>query len=257
MATCLLALGANLGDCRPAIDQAIAALEATGALRIAYRSATHTTAPIGGPDAQPSFANAAAVVETLLDPQALLGELHAIEQQFGRQPGERWAARPLDLDLLLYGGQVIRGPALCVPHPRMSYRPFVLDPAVEIAGDWPHPELGATLAELHQRLHHGANVVVLYGGTAAAREWHAERLAEQFAGLRIDSSGGDVYLSRAAGVATGKPKLALHLHNPGDTPRPGIPTLGLPPASREEVVFDTSAALLCIWPDLCCRATRG
>jgi 2-amino-4-hydroxy-6-hydroxymethyldihydropteridine diphosphokinase len=257
MAYCLLALGANLGPSRQHIEQALEAIDATTMLKVASVSAIHRTKPVGGPANQVEFANAVAVVETPLAPRELLVALQDIEHRFGRQRGQRWAERTLDLDLLLVDDRVIDSPELTLPHPRMSYRRFVLDPAVEIAADWRHPVLAATLRELQRRLREGDEAVLFYDGTADDRRWHAERLAMEFPALSVEVSDRDVYLYRGPSGAATAPKLAIHLCQAGATTRQGIPTLAIPSTSREEVVFDTIAAVICVWPDLCLGPADG
>jgi 2-amino-4-hydroxy-6-hydroxymethyldihydropteridine diphosphokinase len=83
------------------------------------------------------FANAVVLVETALEPAALLGELKAIEREFGRRPGRRWGARVLDLDIAVWSGGRVRSRFLTVPHPRLVQRSFVLAPLVAIAPDLP------------------------------------------------------------------------------------------------------------------------
>ena len=80
----------------------------------------------------------------------LLRALFYIEQIFGRERRERWGARTLDLDLLLYGDRQIASPELVLPHPRMSDRAFVLLPLSEIAADWIHPSTGLAIVDLAQ-----------------------------------------------------------------------------------------------------------
>jgi 2-amino-4-hydroxy-6-hydroxymethyldihydropteridine diphosphokinase len=253
----LLGLGANVGESQQAIAQAIEVLDAHASLRVASSSAVHTTDPIGGSAGPTAFANAVAIVESSLPPHELLRELQAVEQQFGRTRSERWAPRTLDLDLLLVGEQVIDSADLCVPHPRLSYRPFVMDPAVEIAADWPHPTLDASLGQLHHRLHQGDDAVVVYGGTAADRQWHVDRLLAGFKEIEPREATNELYLLRSADATIALPRLAIQLHTSGDRPRRGMPTLAIPATSREEVLFDTVAAVECIWPDLCRRAAAG
>ena len=97
--------------------------------------------PIGGPAGQEPFLNAAALLETSLPPAELLARLQRIELHLGRTRETRWAARTLDLDLLLYDNLVLNTPYLTLPHPRMAFRRFVLEPAAEVAPEMAHPRL--------------------------------------------------------------------------------------------------------------------
>jgi len=151
--TCIaaIALGTNLGD-RPAnLHLALHHLATLGALTAI--STFHDTAPVGYLD-QPHFLNAAALLETTLPPEALLQSLLAIEKEMGR---DRTTAPPkgprlIDLDLLLYGNEVLQTPALTLPHPAMQDRTFVLTPLAEIAPNLVHPTLHRTIADLQQSL---------------------------------------------------------------------------------------------------------
>lgn len=99
------------------------------------------------------YANSAALVATSLDPPQMLALTKRIERAFGRRPGgQRWAARVLDLDLILWSGGACIGPGLAIPHPRFRDRPFVLAPAAAIAPGWRDPATGLTLRQLHTRL---------------------------------------------------------------------------------------------------------
>ena len=129
--TAHVALGANLGDARATVIDAIAALGRLPGTRLLRASSLYRTAPweASGPD----FINAVAAVETELDAHGLLRALQALELQAGRERPYRNAPRTLDLDLLLYGDAVIDTQDLAVPHPRMGERAFVLVPLAEIA----------------------------------------------------------------------------------------------------------------------------
>lgn len=114
-------------------------------------SAVFDSAPLG--PSRRRFANAVAVLESELDPLALLAALKRIERAFGRRPGgRRWGARVLDLDLLLWSGGPFAAPGLTVPHPALCQRRFVLAPALAVAADWRDPASGLTLRQAHARL---------------------------------------------------------------------------------------------------------
>lgn len=104
---------------------------------------------------QPMFLNAAATGESMLSARAVLDLLLAIEQRLGRKRPFECAPRTIDLDLILYGEEVITIPGLTVPHPRFRERQFVLEPLAEIAPDWVDPITRKTVAELFEQLRHG------------------------------------------------------------------------------------------------------
>ena len=123
------------------------ALRALGMVRGASR--IHRTAAIG--PAGRSFANAAAILETDLDPVALLAALKRIERRFGRRAGRRWGPRVLDLDIILWSGGRFASRRLNIPHEGLAERPFVLHPLAQIAGDWPVPGTGRAVRHLTWR----------------------------------------------------------------------------------------------------------
>jgi 2-amino-4-hydroxy-6-hydroxymethyldihydropteridine diphosphokinase len=124
-----------------------AALAAIGAVRVSRIRATPALGPAGR-----GFANAVAIVESRLAPDALLAELKAIERAFGRRPGRRWGPRVLDLDIILWSEGSWGGPGPIVPHPEYRRRAFVLQPLAELAPDWRDPVTGATMRHLLARL---------------------------------------------------------------------------------------------------------
>ncbi len=140
-------LGSNLDDPRRQLETAFEALARLPHSRLAARSALYASAPMGPAD-QPDYLNAVAALDTELAPLALLDALQAIEHDQGRVRERRWGPRTLDLDLLLYGDQVIDLPRLKVPHPGIAERAFVLAPLVEIAGDIAIPGRGGARALL-------------------------------------------------------------------------------------------------------------
>lgn len=145
-----IALGGNLGDSQRILSEAMTAIDTESGIAVIARSPLYKTAPVGPP--QPDYLNACVVVETVLSARSLLHHLLAIETRFGRIRQERWGARSLDLDLLLYGEQIIDLPGLTVPHPRLHERSFVLVPLSDVAPDWPHPIFGKTITQLLAQL---------------------------------------------------------------------------------------------------------
>ncbi len=144
----LIGLGSNVGDRKAHLDGAIAALAATPGVTVRAVSSYHETAPVGGPPGQGAFLNAAAMIETALDPTTLLDVMRAIEAGAGRVRAVRWAERTLDLDLLLFGNLILDSAELTIPHPRMPVRHFVLAPLAEIAPAAVDPRTGRTVSEL-------------------------------------------------------------------------------------------------------------
>jgi 2-amino-4-hydroxy-6-hydroxymethyldihydropteridine diphosphokinase len=146
----VIALGSNVGDRAAHLDFAVSRLrDLLSDLRV---SSYHETVPQGVPGEQPLFLNAVVAGETNLDPRGLLGKLLAIEQERGRERPHVGAPRTLDLDLVLFGDQVVESGELIVPHPRFRERSFVLEPLVEVAADARDPVTGRTAAELLARL---------------------------------------------------------------------------------------------------------
>ena len=126
-------VGANLGDARATVVQAMDDLDALPDTRTVLRSSLYRSAPV---DAKgPDFINAVVELRTALEPLALLAQLQRLESLAGRERPYRNAPRTLDLDLLSYANLVLEGPTLSLPHPRMTQRAFVLVPLAEIAPD--------------------------------------------------------------------------------------------------------------------------
>jgi 2-amino-4-hydroxy-6-hydroxymethyldihydropteridine diphosphokinase len=148
-ATVYLALGANLGDRRRQLDEALKHLRERGVEVIAVSSFIETE-PEGGPPGQGRYLNGAACLRTTRSPQELLRLLLEIEAELGRTrlTGERNGPRTVDLDILFYEDQIIDEEGLCVPHPRLHLRRFVLEPLAQIAPQLRHPVLRRTVAEL-------------------------------------------------------------------------------------------------------------
>jgi 2-amino-4-hydroxy-6-hydroxymethyldihydropteridine diphosphokinase len=145
-----IALGSNLGDRDAMLAGAATALR--GVLTHLKLSSAHETAYVGAGGPQAPYLNAAAIGETALGARALLEALLETERQFGRERPYPDAPRTLDLDLILYGMEIIDEPGLVVPHPRFRRRRFVLEPLAEIASDWIDPVTGRTIEELLRTL---------------------------------------------------------------------------------------------------------
>ena len=143
-----LSLGSNQGDRAGQIEQALAALAEAGVC-VRRRSALYRTEPVGM-NTQRWFVNCLVEVETELMPLALLRTLQRIERQLGRRrvSEKQPSARPIDIDIIFYGQQVVRLPELTIPHPRLARRRFVLEPLRELAPDWRHPVTRKTAVEM-------------------------------------------------------------------------------------------------------------
>lgn len=139
--TVFIGLGSNLDRPEQQVRRALDELDAVPKTRLAGYSPLYGSRPFG-PAGQPDYVNAVARLETSLDAHGLLERLQAIELDHGRVRGERWGPRTLDLDLLIYGDQLIDTPALQVPHPQLRWRAFVLVPLYDLAPDLELPGLG-------------------------------------------------------------------------------------------------------------------
>ncbi|QSN61722.1 MULTISPECIES: 2-amino-4-hydroxy-6-hydroxymethyldihydropteridine diphosphokinase [unclassified Caballeronia] len=140
MTIAYLGLGANLGDARQTLKDAVVCLAQQHTITVLAKSSLYRTAPIdaSGDD----YFNCVVKLETTLPARALLRLCHVIEEQFGRERPYRNAPRTLDLDILLYGAFSIDDMDLVVPHPRMTERAFVLVPLIELEPDLIIPQRG-------------------------------------------------------------------------------------------------------------------
>lgn len=149
METCAyIGLGSNIGDRELKLLMAIAELGKLPGTRVTAVSPFYETEPVGGVP-QDNFYNAVVRLNTELAPLDLLEQLKRLESAvFHRAPSQRWGARSMDLDILLYGELVFASAQLTIPHPRLAERRFALQPLADIAPDLVHPTLGKRIIEL-------------------------------------------------------------------------------------------------------------
>ncbi|GLU30671.1 2-amino-4-hydroxy-6-hydroxymethyldihydropteridine diphosphokinase [Trinickia caryophylli] len=146
MTVAYLGLGANLGDARQSLKDAVVCLAQQQTITVLAKSSLYRTAPI---DAQgDDYYNLVVKIETSLSPHSLLGLCHSIEHHFGRERPFRNAPRTLDIDIVLFGDERFDAPDLVIPHPRAAERAFVLVPLVEIDVDATIPGVGPAQALL-------------------------------------------------------------------------------------------------------------
>ena len=147
--TVYLGLGSNMGDRRANLEEALRLLGER--LAVQRVSSVYETDPVGYLE-QPLFLNAVCCAKTVLEPFQLLSLLKGIEVSMGRVPSFPNAPRPIDIDILFYGGSIVESPELTIPHPRLQERAFVLIPLCELAPDLLHPASGASISDLAARV---------------------------------------------------------------------------------------------------------
>lgn len=212
-----IGLGSNVGERLAHLRHAVAELRSVGDLTAI--SPIYETAPVGGPS-QPPFLNAVAVLETRMQPSALLRELQAIEARAGRVRAERWGPRTLDLDIVASDADLVDEPDLQIPHPRAVERLFVLEP---LASVWPDADLGGVSAVAARNRLDSQDVDELIGSWVDdSRSWLGTVLVGiQFLwfaaiGLVVFLDGSvptQVDLGVVAGVASGVIGVALGLES--------------------------------------------
>jgi 2-amino-4-hydroxy-6-hydroxymethyldihydropteridine diphosphokinase len=153
--TAYIGLGSNLGDCGAMLDRAVGELRIEDDLGVLKVSSWYWTEPVGGPSGQEKYLNGVIEVLTSLRAPELLDRLLAIENRLGRKRQQRWGPRCIDLDLLLYGQEIIKEEHLEVPHRLMHQREFVLQGLAQIAPEVKHPVLGMTAEQLWQKIRSG------------------------------------------------------------------------------------------------------
>jgi 2-amino-4-hydroxy-6-hydroxymethyldihydropteridine diphosphokinase len=277
-----------LGDREATLNSALDEIDAMPNVRVSRRSEWHRSRPVGGPPEQTEYLNGSIVVETSVPPLAFLELLQRIEARHGRVPAERWAARQLDIDLLLYGDEVIETPQLTVPHLRMTFRRFVLEPAAEVAPRMAHPIIGWPMERLVLHLNAAKDEVVMLSPSEALRSELTAKLSQRFGAQKVDAptfktaeqlwpASYGTWLAvpergeekaaaepRAGGLryaAAQFPKLTILLDADGGAPRavkadwstivrqPGRgPTLRLQTADPAVIDAEVVAAIESVWP---------
>ncbi len=163
MAIAYLCLGSNIGDKVGYIQQAINLLVMSGNVSIVRSSAFYETEPWGNKE-QDWFVNAAVEIKTKLTPQELLALCMETEKQLGRvrEPNKKWTSRCIDIDILLYGDEIVNDENLKIPHRHMHERAFVLIPMLELVPDYVHPVFDKTLMDLYDEIEDPEDIF-LYG----------------------------------------------------------------------------------------------
>ncbi len=142
-----IGMGSNLGNAAENCRRAVAEIGAEKNIKSVRVSPLYRTEPVGEKD-QPWFVNGAASFETSMLPRDLLNLVASIERRMGRVREKKWGPRVIDLDILLYGAEVVNEEGLVIPHPRMHERRFVLLPLADICPEVVHPVLGRTVSEM-------------------------------------------------------------------------------------------------------------
>jgi deoxyguanosine kinase len=182
-----IGLGSNLGDRRRFISDALKMLEQTQGIEDVRATEPTETMPLGGLE-QPKYLNAAAEIRTSLSAEKLHRRLKEIENALGRKRGDKWASRTIDLDLLLFGKEIIKTNTLTVPHPELHLRSFILQDLCRLDAKLTHPVLNKTVEVLAGRLN-GYNflpagdkeqLISIAGNIGAGKTTLARKLAEVF-----------------------------------------------------------------------------
>ena len=192
--TGLIAFGSNQGDSLKVFKASIAALKQIAGVTVVAHSQPVVTDSVtgslagetGNPDDDQPYLNAVIRIETCLSPSELHLQTAAIEHQFGRVRTGRWQPRVIDLDLLLLGELIVGTRSLTLPHPRMSFRRFVLEPAAEIAPELIHPLANCSIATLLERINSPDKIMALVCPKSAIESEGVEGLIGELS--KVDSN---------------------------------------------------------------------
>ncbi len=160
--TVYLSFGSNMGNRQGNLNKALEILSQR--VKLGQISSIYDTEPVGNAD-QPRFLNLVCQIDTRLAPMELLSLTKGIESKLGRKLGEPNSPRPIDIDILFYGDQVLESPKLVIPHPRLEERAFVLIPLSEIAPELVHPVSGKTAKEMLEALQKGIQSILTWENT--------------------------------------------------------------------------------------------
>ena len=152
MITAYLSLGSNLGDREQLLETAIKEINQLPYVNLLSTSQVYETEPESGSEEEPLYLNQCCAVETALPPEELFYLVLEIEKKLGRvNKGDR-QPRTIDIDIVLYGNEVVLNDDLTIPHPLMHERMFIMMPLADIAPDVVHPIIGKSISELHEEL---------------------------------------------------------------------------------------------------------
>lgn len=245
---CLISFGSNLGDGSQQFNAVFEHLSDVSSFRNPAASRLVRTAAVGG-SAQPDYVNACIRMDSELAPAETLSQLIEIEQRLGRVRDRRWEPRTVDLDLLLAGAEVYNSSKLTIPHPRMTFRRFVLEPAVEVAADMMHPLSLSSVGELLGSLNSASNRMLICSDDTSAAD-----LVEQ---IQADPNGNDwlftVIPNPRAIAAGGQTKLlvadqSLFGQNPWMGHEYRGPAVSLDLRDRESAAAEIFAAISAMKP---------
>ena len=253
----LIGFGSNLGESESLFGSVLDSLEQHPQISHFMASPLIATSPVGGPSGQPTYRNAcfafhwnSSQTDSLGAAIELFGSLADLERQHGRTRRIRWGSRTLDLDLLLFGELFCETVKLTIPHPRMSFRRFVLEPANHIASDWVHVESGMSISKLKARIDCETPAIDVTGA------WHdreelLKTLIERNLGC-LWMFDGQVCESGNVGSYAGRqdkklePSLRVHLRRTMSEPRlkgTGAPTLQLVLDDCEDFIGEITAGI--------------
>lgn len=232
MPRCYLALGGNTGTVETTFRRALGQLADHPRVQVGRVSTLHRFGAVGA-QAGGEFLNATAELHTEMPAGELLELMQSVETSHDRRREIPWGPRTLDLDLILYGQEIIANSRLHVPHPAAWYRRFVLDPLVEIAADVIHPARQLSIAALRDRLLPRPLPVALVGGDTRTRECLTADLRRRFPMIDIRHAGiDDTAATLPSEVATREPALMIWLAGGSSSRTDRSVFESLPPVSR-------------------------